>query len=154
MIAARLPRVAVHALLHDGPCGVIGHEEAVQIEIETVLHGGAIDLGDESAGAGETDRVDAYAVAERCEFLGRLARMSAAAAADINSELGLEGFQAALEGPDDAGGDAGGVPVHAHHGPERLEPERVRKPAQELAGAVVVHDRLADHGAELGHARA
>ena len=37
-------------------------------------------------------------------------------------------------------------------GAERLEPERMRQPLQELVAAVVVHDRLSDDGAEGRHA--
>ena len=64
VIAARLPLVAVHALLHDGPLAVIGDEEAVQIEIEAILHGGAVDLGDQPAGPRQRRRLDADAIAE------------------------------------------------------------------------------------------
>ena len=49
MIAARLPALAVHALLDHDPVAVVGDDEAVQVEIEAVLHGGAVDLGDEPA---------------------------------------------------------------------------------------------------------
>ena len=51
VIAAGLPRVAVHALLHHHPLAVVGDDEAVQVEIETVLHRRAVDLGDQAAGA-------------------------------------------------------------------------------------------------------
>ena len=47
MVAARLLLVAVHALLHDRPLPVVGHEEPVQIKVEAVLDGGAVDLRDE-----------------------------------------------------------------------------------------------------------
>ena len=70
----------------------------------------------------------------------------------MNAKLVLQRRQAALQGADDARGDAGRVPVHAHHGAERLEPERMRQPAQEFVAAVVMHDRLADDGAKRRHA--
>ena len=44
MIAARLLALAVHPLLNYDPMAVIGNDEAVQIKIETVLHGGASTL--------------------------------------------------------------------------------------------------------------
>ena len=50
VIAARLALVAVHALLHDGPVAIIRDDEAVQVEIETILHGGAINLSHQAAG--------------------------------------------------------------------------------------------------------
>ena len=46
------------------------------------------------------------------------------------------------------------MPVHAHHGAERLEPKRVGKPAQQLVAAIFMDDRLADHGAQARHALA
>jgi hypothetical protein len=40
VVAPRLLLVAVHALLHYRPLAIVGHEEAVEVEIEAVLHGG------------------------------------------------------------------------------------------------------------------
>src|SRR6202035_5251769 len=78
--------------------------------------------------------------------------MLAAAAAHMYAEFVREGSQAALEGADDAGGDAGRMPVHAHDGAVRLEPERMRQPPQEFVAAIVVDDCLSDDGAERRHA--
>jgi hypothetical protein len=74
------------------------------------------------------------------------------AAADMDAEFVAERRQPALQGADDAGGDAGGVPVHAHHRPERLEPEGMCQPCQQFLASVVMHDGLADHGAQRRHA--
>ena len=49
VVAARLPQAAVHALLHDRPAAVVGHEEAVHVEVEAILYRGAVNLGDEAA---------------------------------------------------------------------------------------------------------
>ena len=68
VIAARLTFVAIHTLLHHGPGAVIGHEKPVQIEIEAVLNGSAVDLGDEPAGARETGAVYADAIPKGGEF--------------------------------------------------------------------------------------
>src|ERR1700720_2414184 len=78
--------------------------------------------------------------------------MLAAATAHMDAEFVGERSQAALEGADDAGGDAGRMPVHAHDGAERLEPERMRQPLQEFVAAIMVDDRLSDDGAERRHA--
>jgi len=43
------------------------------------------------------------------------------------------------------------MPIHAHHGAERLEPERVRQAAQQLLAPIVMDDRFADHSAEASH---
>src|SRR6202035_3784146 len=93
-------------------------------------------------------------LADGDELLRRLARMRAAPAAHVQPELALERREPALQRADDAGGDAGRVPVHAHHAAERLEPERMRQPPQQLVAPVVMHDRLADDGAEPAHALA
>jgi hypothetical protein len=53
--------------------------------------------------------------------------------------------------PDHTCRDTRGMPVHAHDGPERLEPERVGKAAQQLVAPVVMDDGLGDHRAEPGH---
>ena len=68
VIAARLPAVAVHALLHDDPAPVVGDDEAVQIEVEAVLHGGAVDLGDQPARPRERRAVEADALADGDQF--------------------------------------------------------------------------------------
>src|SRR5262245_13367476 len=44
------------------------------------------------------------------------------------------------------------MPVHAHDGAEGLEPEGMGQTAQELVAAIVMDDRLGDHGAEARHA--
>ena len=49
MVAPCLSAVALHSLLHDGPVAVVGHDKAVQIEVEPILHRRAVDLGDEPA---------------------------------------------------------------------------------------------------------
>ena len=151
MVAARLARVAVHPLLDDDPAPVVGDDEAVQIEVEAVLHGGAVDLGDEAARGGERGAVEADPVADRDELVRGLARMRAASAADIEAEFAGERIEPALQGPDDGGRDARRMPVHAHDGAERLEPERMGEPAQELVAAVFDDDRLRDDRAEPGH---
>src|SRR5580698_801734 len=78
--------------------------------------------------------------------------MLAAAAADVDSEFAREGLEASLQRADHARGYARGVPVHSHDRAERLEPERMSEAAQQLVAAVSVDDRLADDGAEPGHA--
>ena len=152
VIAARLPHLAVHTLLDHGPMAVVGDNETVQVEIEAVLHGGAVDLGDEPAGGGERRSVEAHLISDRDQLVRGLAREPAAPAADVNPELALQRREPALERSNDAGRDAGRVPVHAHDGPERLEPERVSQAAQQLVAPVVMDDGLADDRAEPGHA--
>src|SRR5512144_3356421 len=105
MIAPGLAAIAVHALLDHGPMPVIGDNEAVEIEVEPVLDGGTVDLGDEPARLGERRAVDADPIPDHQEFLRRLARMPAAPATDMDAELSRQRCQAALQSADDAGGD-------------------------------------------------
>jgi hypothetical protein len=67
----------------------------------------------------------------------------------MNAELARERLETAFERADNA--RRGGMPVHPHHGAERLEPERMRQAAQQLVAPVMVDDRLADHRAEPRH---
>jgi hypothetical protein len=152
VIASGQAAIAVHALLHHDPSAVIGDEEAVEIEVEPVLHRGAVDLGDEAARLGKREAVEADSRADPLELGRCLARMAAASAADMQAELTRERRQAPLQRADDAGGDARRVPVHPHHRPEGLEPERMRQTPQQLLAAVMLDYRLADDRAQPRHA--
>ena len=87
VIAPRLAIAAVHALLDDHPLAVVGDDEAVQVEIVAVLDRGAVDLGDQPARARQRLAVEPDAIADREKLVRRLARMIAAAAADMQAEL-------------------------------------------------------------------
>jgi hypothetical protein len=63
MVAARLLLVPVHALLHDRPLAVVGHEKPVQIKVEAILDGGAVDLRNESTRARQLGAIEADAFA-------------------------------------------------------------------------------------------
>jgi hypothetical protein len=152
VIAPRLAQRLVHALLDDDPFAVVGDDEAMQVEIEAILDGGAVDLGDQPAGARQRRAIDAGARAHGQQFIRRPARLRTAAAADMQAELARQGRQAALERAEHAGGDAGRVPVHAHHCAEGLEPERMRQASEKFVTPIVLDDRLGNQHAEPGHA--
>jgi hypothetical protein len=153
VVAARRSCVAVHPLLHDRPLAVRSNEEAVQVEVEAVLHGGAVDFRHQPARVRELRTVKADALAEQLELLRRFPRMLTAAATDIDAELVLQRHQSALQCADNACRDAGRMPIHAHHGAEGLKPEGMRQPLQEFVAAVVMDHRLGHDGAQHGHAR-
>ncbi len=152
VIAPRLAALAVHALLDDDPMAIVGDDEAVQVEIEAVLDGGAVDLGDEAARGRQRRPVEADPLPDGDELLRRLARMGSSAAADMQAEFARQRRQPALQRADDRGRDAGRMPVHPHDRAEGLEPERMSNSAQKLVAPVFEHDRFGDHGAEPGHA--
>src|SRR5512132_1953803 len=152
MVAPGLPAISVHALLDDCPAAVIGDDEAVQIEIEAVLNCGAVDLGDEPAHFAERRAIEADPIADCSKLVRRLPGMLAASATDVDAQFSRERCHAALEGTDDACGDAGRVPVHAHHRAEGLEPEGVSETPQQFVATILKDDRLADDGTQAGHA--
>src|SRR5689334_10729437 len=43
------------------------------------------------------------------------------------------------------------MPIHAHHGTERLEPEGMGEAPQQLVAAIMMDDGLADQRAQIGH---
>lgn len=53
VIAPRLALVAVQSLLNHDPVPVVGDNKAVQIKLETILDGGAVDLGNKAARGGK-----------------------------------------------------------------------------------------------------
>src|SRR5690606_13532337 len=152
VIAPRLAPLLVHALLHDAPASVCGDDEGVQIQIEAVLYGRAVDLRDETARVHERRGVQAGAFADRQELCGCLARMRALAAAHVNAELPLERREPSLERPHDARRNAGRMPIHAHDGAEGLKPERMCEATQHLVATVMKRDRLDDYASETCHA--
>ena len=152
MIAASRPARIVHALLDHRPAAVIGDDEAVQIEVKPILDGGAVNLRHQPAETGERQSIESHPPTDRNQFVGRLARMLAAAAADMNAEFVRPRLEAALQRADDARRDPGRVPVHAHDRAERLKPKRMSKATKELVATIVMDDRLGDDRAEPGHA--
>src|SRR5439155_4355657 len=65
VIAASLLRLAIHPLLNDHPAGVVADDETMEIELESVLDGGAVDLGDQPARSGERCAIETDALADR-----------------------------------------------------------------------------------------
>ena len=99
MIAARLPAIAVHALLHHDPTPVVGDDEAVQIKIEAILHRGAVHLGDEPARLASAAPSKPTRSPIAMSSCGRLPRMLAAAAADMDAEFAASGARPRFSAP-------------------------------------------------------
>jgi hypothetical protein len=87
VIAPGLAAIAVHALLDHDSVSVIGDDEAVQIEVEPILGRCAVDLGDKPACFGERGAIELDPITDRDQFMGRPARVIAASAADMDTEL-------------------------------------------------------------------
>ena len=88
------------------------------------------------------------ALTQQAQFVRRPSRVLASSAADVDAKFIRERLQPALQGADNAGRDAGRVPVHAHDRTERLEPERMREALQKFVPTVMMNDRLRNDGAE------
>lgn len=151
VIAARLLALPVHALLHHHPAPVVADDETVQIQVEAILHRGAVHLGHQATGLRQRSAIQPDPIAYRKQFGRRCARVPPAPTADMDAEFAGQRREPALECAHHAGGDAGGMPVHPHHRAKGLEPERMRKPPQQFIAPIGVHDRLAHHRAQARH---
>jgi hypothetical protein len=127
-------------------------EEGMQIQIESVLDCSAVDFGNEATGSYQRGGINAGRIADTAKFQRGAARVRAFAAADVNPDLALDWSQSALQGADNARGDAGRMPVHAHDCPEGLKPKRVRESAQKFISAIFVHDGFRNNAAQGRHA--
>src|SRR5688500_7988006 len=85
VIAAGGSARIVHALLNDGPLTVVGDDEAVEVEIETILHGRAVDLGDEAAHVAKRLSVETGAFSGQGQLSRRFPAVPAATAADMEA---------------------------------------------------------------------
>ena len=74
-----------------------------------------------------------------------LSGVFAASAANVNAELMLKRSQSLFQRTNHARSNAGGMPVHSHHSPERLKPEWMCDPAQQFVAPIVMNDSRADH---------
>jgi hypothetical protein len=80
-------------LLDNNPPAIIGYDEAVQIEIEAILHSGTVDLGDEPSAAPSKPTRSPIATSS-CG----VCRECLPAATDMDPKLIRERRQAALQG--------------------------------------------------------
>src|SRR5207302_3879211 len=105
VIAPRGARLWLHALLDDGPGTVARHHEPVEVQREPVLHGGAVHLRHQPAGACQRRAVQTRPIAQSDQLSGRLPRMTSPPAADGDTQLLLAARQTAFERAENAGGD-------------------------------------------------
>ena len=152
VVAAGESRGVVHPLLDDGPVAGGSDDEGMQVKLEAIADGVVVDFGGEATAADEFVSGNSGAVRDGAQFIRRAARLFAAAPAEINAEFVRARVESAFEGTEDGGRNAGGMPVHAHHGAERLEPEGIADTREEFRLAVMVDDGFDDGRAEFLHA--
>src|SRR5262245_27361055 len=144
VIAARHPAPIVQALLDDGPLAVRRDYETVEVNLKAVGDRIVVDARCKPACADQRFTVEAAALSDIEQFLRRVARESSAPAADVDAEFIRPRGEAALQSAHDGCGDARRMPVHSHHGAERLEPERVAETREEGRCAVIPNDTFGD----------
>ena len=74
VIATGLLELGLHPLLYNDPVAVVGDDEPVQIELETVLHSGTVDLRYQAASCGERGPIKAHPVPDINQLWGLTAR--------------------------------------------------------------------------------
>ena len=72
VVSAGLFELAVYPLLYNHPVAVVGNDEPVQIELETVLHSGTVDLRYQAASCGKRRPIKAYPAPDLDQFVRRL----------------------------------------------------------------------------------
>ena len=71
----------------------------MQVDLESVDDRVVVDLRGQPAGAHQRFAVEAGLLGDRAQFVGRVARMPAAAAADVDAELVRPRIEAAFQAP-------------------------------------------------------
>jgi hypothetical protein len=75
VIAARLAKGFIHALLNDAPMALGCGKKGVKVQVKPILNRGVVDLGNQSAGSDQRRRIHACHLADLYKFFGRAARM-------------------------------------------------------------------------------
>ena len=97
VVAARHAAALVHALLYHGPLAPGSHDEGVEVDLEPVIDGVVVDARGEAAGADQRFAIEAAALGDRAQFVGSIARVAPAAAANVDAEFVGARIEAALE---------------------------------------------------------
>ena len=116
MVASSLLALRAHSLLNNGPAAIVGDDKGMKIELEAVLHRGAIDLGYQPTCFCEFGPVEAYSFSDQHQLMRGLSRKSSAATAHMDAKFVLQRSKTAFQGTHHTRGDTGRMPVHAHDG--------------------------------------
>src|SRR6266567_76162 len=151
MIAASHSAVIVQALLYDGPLAVRRDDEAVQINLKAVGDRVVVDARGQTAGADQGFAIETTPLAYLSQFVWRVAREAAAAAANVDAEFVCTRSETALERAHHGSSDSRRMPIHSHHRAQRLKPEWIAQTREKRRGAVIVNNRFRDRSPEPGH---
>ena len=89
VVAPRLSGVCIHALLYDGPLTIVRNYKAMQVKIESVLDGGAVNFGDQPTRQPECIAVKPRTLRNQQQFLRRPARVLAFTPAHMKSQFSV-----------------------------------------------------------------
>src|SRR6266545_3060725 len=96
----------VQALLYDGPLAVRRDDEAVQIDLKAVGDRVVVDARGQPAGADQRFAIKTAPLAYLSQFVWRIAREAAAAAANVDTEFIRARSETALESAHHGGSDS------------------------------------------------
>jgi len=144
-------RRIVHTLLHHRPVALRRNQKRVQIELKSIADSIVIHLRGQPAHARERRAIRAGRIPERHQFFRSLPRLPPAPAANIKAKFAGLRIHAALQRAQHRRSDSRGMPVHAHHRAERLEPKRIADARKKFAGSVFADDRFHDGRAQHLH---
>ncbi len=96
VVAASHAAPIVQSLLYHGPLAVRCHNKAMEVDLKSVGDRIVVDARGKPAGADQGFAIEAATLGERSQFLRRVARESAASAADVDAELISSRREAAL----------------------------------------------------------
>src|SRR2546425_429956 len=106
MITTRHAGAVIQALLHDRPLAVRRVDEAVQINLKAVSNRIVVDARRQPAGTHQRFTIKTALRCYLSQFVWRIAREAAAAAADVNAKFVRAGNEATLERAHHGRGDA------------------------------------------------
>src|SRR5262245_20548000 len=152
MVTARHAASIVQALLDHSPVAIRGEDEAVEIDLKAICDRIVVDARSQPTCAHQSIAVEAATVGDRTEFVRRIARESAAPAANIKTQLFSTRSEAALERAHNGSRDSRGVPIHPHDRAQRLKPKRIAQSREKRRSAVIMNDGFGDGRAKFGHA--
>src|SRR3984885_3058442 len=123
----------------------------MKVKLKTVGYGVIVDARREPAGARQRIAVEPCLQRKNAQLVRCAHGVPPSAAAEPQAKLRETWIHAALQRAQYRSGNAGGVPVHAHHCTVCLKPEWIAQPGEKFRWPVVENDLLGDGSPKLGH---
>src|SRR6185312_10623348 len=123
----------------------------VQVELKAVGDCIVVDLRGELARSCKFLAIQVCTLRHGTQFIWCPARMAAAAATDMNTQLMRSWIESALESSHDRSGDSRGMPVHSHQAAQSLKPEGIAEAREQFRLPIVIENAFGDRRAQAGH---